>query len=89
MAGRARAEKAVGKWENARTLLSMLLVNGKIITDSNLKPHVHALRDAGIIVSQRRNRRRCYIVADRYKRALEVLSTANKPLLEVRQRKRR
>ena len=80
--------QAVGRWENAGTLLSMLLENGKIVTDANLKPHVHALRDAGIIIAQRRNRNRCYIIADRYKRALEVLSAASKPLLDVRQRQR-
>jgi hypothetical protein len=80
--------QAVGRWESAGTLLSMLMENGKIVTDTNLKPHVHALRDAGIITAQRRNRQRCYIIADRYKRALEVLSTASKPLLDVRQRQR-
>lgn len=80
--------RAVGRWECAGSLLSMLLENGKIVTDANLKPHVHALRDAGIITAQRRSRQRCYIVADRYARALEVLSTANKPLLDVRERRR-
>jgi len=79
---------AIGTWEGAGTLLSMLLNNGKIVTDANLRPHVHALRDAGIITAQRKNRQRCYIIADRYKRALELLAINNKSLLEVRQRRR-
>ena len=80
--------QAVGRWESAGTLLSMLLENGKIVTDTNLKAHVHAMRDAGIITAQRRNRQRCYIIAERYQRALEVLSTTSKPLLDVRLRQR-
>ena len=79
---------AVGNWESAGTLLSMLLQNGKIVTDANLKPHVHALRDAGIIIAHAKNRRRCYIIAERYMRALELLSEANNPLLDVRKRRR-
>jgi hypothetical protein len=79
---------AVGKWEGAGALLSMLLHNGKIVTDAHLRPHVHALRDAGIIKAQRKNRQRCYIIAERYKRALELLTTSNKSLLDVRQRRR-
>jgi hypothetical protein len=73
---------AIGTWEGAGTLLSMLLHNRKIVTDANLKPHVHALRDAGIIIALPKNRRRCYIIA------LELLSEANNPLLDVRKRRR-
>jgi hypothetical protein len=79
---------AVGTWEGAGTLLSMLLQNKRIVTDAHLKSHVHALRDAGIIVAHRKNRRRGYVIAERYMRALELLSEVNNPLLDVRQRRR-
>jgi hypothetical protein len=80
--------RAIGTSEEAGTLLSMLLQNGLIVTDGHLKTHVHALRDAGIIVAQLKNRRRCYVIAKRYMRALELLSTADKSLLDARQRRR-
>ena len=79
---------AVGNWEGAGSLLSMLLQNRKIVTDAILKRHVHALRDAGIIIALPKNRRRCYIISERYMRALELLSEANNPLVDVRQRRR-
>lgn len=81
--------QAVGHWSSAGTLLSMLLENGKIVIDSTIKPHVHALRKAEIIQPQNRNRKRLYIITDRYARALEELSLSNKPLLQPRQRKRK
>lgn len=80
--------RAIGNSEEAGTLLSMLLQNGMIVTDGHLKPHVHSLRDAGIIVAHHKNRRRGYTIAKRYMRALELLSTADKSLLDARKRQR-
>jgi hypothetical protein len=81
--------KTLGNAEDARTVLSILLHKGSITSQPQLQSALQKLRRAGILRTQKQNRRREHIVTEQYQYPLKMLTRHGAfPDLTVRHRTR-